>query len=119
MSQNKQDKKARKRRRKQNESLFLKIVRIWGTILIILIMAGGFFFIKKIGIPVFRMYREASRIVDECDESDFRGELTSIIYDADGNEIKKLKGDKDVYYLSYEDIPDSAKLAFISTEDKR
>ena len=119
MSQNKQDKKARKRRRKQNESLFLKIVRIWGTILIILIMAGGFFFIKKIGIPVFRMYREASRIVDECDESDFRGELTSIIYDADGNEIKKLKGDKDVYYLSYEDIPDSAKLAFISTEDKK
>ncbi len=119
MGQKKQEKKERRKRRKQKESIFLKIVRIWGTLLMLAIIIGGFFFVKKIGIPVFRMYREASRIVDECSESDFRGELTSIIYDADGNEIKKLKGDKDVYYLSYEEIPDAAKLAFISTEDKK
>ena len=119
MSQKKNEKKERKKRRKQKETVFLKVVRIWGTLLMIAIIVGGFFFVKKIGIPVFRMYREASRIVNECSESDFKKELTSVIYDADGHEIKKLKGDKDVYYLNYEDIPDAAKLAFISSEDKK
>ena len=40
------------------------------------------------------------------------------MYDANGNEIKKLKGTKDVHYLEYDDIPDAAKLAIISVEDK-
>lgn len=64
------------------------------------------------------MYKEASRDVSKSSKDTFKAEQTSIVYDADGNEIKKLKQEKDVSYLDYEDIPDAAKLAIISIEDK-
>ena len=107
-----------RKRTKQKQTVFLRIAKIWGTLLVIAIIVGGYLGIRKIGIPLFRMYREAKAVVEQSDDSTFRGELTSIIYDTDNNEIKKLKGDKDVYYLSYKDIPDAAKLAFIAVEDK-
>lgn len=64
------------------------------------------------------MYKQAIEFVEESDASTFKAEQTSIVYDANGNEIKKLKGTKDVHYLEYDDIPDAAKLAIISVEDK-
>ena len=69
-------------------------------------------------MPVVTMYKEASRDVSKSSKDTFKAEQTSIVYDADGNEIKKLKQEKDVSYLDYEDIPDAAKLAIISIEDK-
>ena len=41
------------------------------------------------------------------------------MYDRDGDLLFTLRGEKDAYYLEYEDIPDAAKLAMISIEDKK
>lgn len=62
--------------------------------------------------------QEASKDVAKSSKDTFKAEQTSLVYDAEGNEIKKLKQEKDVSYLDYEDIPDAAKLAIISIEDK-
>ena len=48
----------------------------------------------------------------------FRQNETSIIYDANGNIMSKLKGEKDVYYIKYSDIPQVAVDAITSIEDK-
>lgn len=105
-------------RRKRRESLFWNIIRVWGTFLLIILIITGVVGMRKIGIPVYRMYREAEQAVNESGEGTFRTEQTTIIYDSKGKELKKLKGEKDVYYLEYDQIPDAAKLAIISIEDK-
>lgn len=84
-------------------------------ILVFVILAGGVVFV---GRPVYKMYRQAVKIVDESDKNSFKAYQTSIVYDVNGDEIKKLKGEKDVHYVEYDDISDAAKLATISIEDK-
>ena len=74
---------------------------------------------QKIGLPCLEMYVDAVKTVEECTEDTFRASQTSLVYDASGAELLSLKGEKDVYYLEYEDIPDAAKLAMISVEDKK
>lgn len=88
------------------------------TLLLLAVLAGITFGVIKVGLPVLRLYSEAQKIVEESNENTFKAFQTSIIYDAEGNEIKKLKGERDSYYLKSEDIPDAAKLAMISVEDK-
>lgn len=44
---------------------------------------------------------------------------TSLVYDTNGNLISVLKGEKDMYYLEYEEIPSDVCSAIISIEDKK
>ena len=108
----------RKKRRKQNQYIFWKIVRIWGVCLVIAFIALGVLVLYRAAIPFAQAYLNARKVVNESSVDTFRSEQTSIIYDSKNKELKKLKGDKDVYYLEYDKIPDAAKLALISTEDK-
>ena len=90
-----------------------------GTLFVILLFAAVVIGVVKVGIPIVKMYKEAVEMVENSDENTFKASQTSIVYDAEGKELKKLKGEKDVYYLKYEDISDAAKLALISVEDKK
>ncbi|MCD8018821.1 MAG: PBP1A family penicillin-binding protein [Clostridiales bacterium] len=94
------------------------ILKILGTCVLIAVIVLAVLAIGKVAIPVAKMYKEAVEVVEASSEDTFKAEQTSIVYDADGNEIKKLKGEKDVNYLDYDDIPDAAKLAIIAVEDK-
>lgn len=94
------------------------VLKIWAACLVLAFCVLGAIAVKRVGIPVVTMYREASKDVAKSSKDTFKAEQTSLVYDADGNEIKKLKQEKDVSYLDYEDIPDAAKLAIISIEDK-
>ena len=49
---------------------------------------------------------------------DFCAAATSTVYAADGSVICTLKAEKDVYYLDYEDIPDSVIYTFLAMEDR-
>ncbi len=94
------------------------IGKILSVIILAVFVVAGAYGIKKVVIPITEMYQDAKILVDESDEDTFKTGQPSIIYDAEGNELKKVKGEKEVSYLSYEDIPDAAKLAIISVEDK-
>lgn len=84
-------------------------------LVIFLAVAAGFI---KYGVPLIRMYSHAVSEVADSNDDTFRQWQTSIVYDIKGDEIKKLKGERDVYYLEYDEISDAAKLAIISVEDK-
>lgn len=104
--------------KKRNRSGGQVIKNILLTCLLLALCVCGGIAVKKVGMPVITMYREASKDVKKSSKDTFKAEQTSLVYDADGNEIKKLKQEKDVSYLDYDDIPDAAKLAIISIEDK-
>ncbi len=89
-----------------------------GTILLLIVFALVVAGVVKVGVPLVRMYAGAVKEVSSSNEDTFRQWQTSIVYDNRENEIKKLKGERNVYYLEYDEISDAAKLAIISVEDK-
>lgn len=103
---------------KKRNGLLWRVLKIWGICLMLAFCALGVIAVKRVGMPVVTMYKEATKDVAKSSKDTFQAEQTSLVYDVDGNEIKKLKQEKDVSYLDYEDIPDAAKLAIISIEDK-
>lgn len=57
--------------------------------------------------------------VHSATDETFRSSQTSLVYDTNGNLISVLKGEKDMYYLEYEEIPSDVCSAIISIEDKK
>lgn len=89
------------------------------TFFICILGAGIYIGWKKIGVPCLEMYADAVEFVSASTEDTFKASQTSLVYDKNGDLLLSLKGEKDVYYLDYKDIPDAAKLAMISIEDKK
>lgn len=107
-----------RRRKPKKEKTIWKVLKVWMLCVAIALIVLAGLVIVRVAVPVASMYKQAIEFVEESDASTFKAEQTSIVYDVNGNEIKKLKGTKDVHYLEYDDIPDAAKLAIISVEDK-
>lgn len=87
------------------------------TVLTVLLLLAIFYF--RYGKDVVTMEQEAKLIVKLSTKDSFRGAETSLIYDADGNEIKSLSGEKDVYYVNYENIPTHIINAMVAVEDRK
>lgn len=75
-------------------------------------------FYNKYGKNILQMQSEARKFVSESTLDTFRATETSIVYGANGKIISELKGEKDLYYLDYSDIPQEVVDAFITIEDK-
>ena len=65
-----------------------------------------------------RWRNQAKQDVQSSTTETFRSSETSFIYSADKKVIAKLRGDKDSYYLAFDQIPQSVKDCFIVTEDR-
>ncbi|MFV0464575.1 MAG: transglycosylase domain-containing protein [Lachnospiraceae bacterium] len=61
---------------------------------------------------------QAKLLVSISTAADFASIQTSEIYDVNGSLISTLKSEKDIYYLTYEKIPWSARTAMVCVEDK-
>lgn len=90
--------------------IFLILVVV-GTI--IYYYAGGYS--KKISA----LHDEAVELVLKSNRNTFKKNQTSIAYDAKNRPISVMKNSKNIYYLSYNDIPENVKLAILSVEDKK
>lgn len=75
-------------------------------------------FYNKYGKKLLQMQSDARKFVSESTLDTFRQSETSIVYGANGKVIAELKGEKDLYYLDYTDIPQDVVDAFITIEDK-
>lgn len=71
------------------------------------------------GDMIKEKHTSALQKVKQISATEFDGVQTSLIYDADGNILSKIKGDKETYYLRYNDIPSTVRDAFIAIEDHR
>lgn len=105
--------KNRKRRR-------LKRLLISQVILLTAILGVlAFYFIGGYAGKVSELRREADALVANSDEDTFRASQTSVVYDKNGREISVVRGEKDSYYLTFDEIPEGVKAAIVSIEDKK
>ena len=102
-------KEKKPKKKKKKRKILLKI-----SIVFLLLVVIGWF---TIGMKVMKLRAEAKDPVANTSEQTFKATQTSVVYDTNGKVITKLKGEKDVYYLKYKDLPVYAVAAMISVED--
>lgn len=111
----------KKKRKKKNKvlSAFGVAFKFSFLILLAIVLVGGGIFYFKYGRDILKMQSDARKLVSESTVDTFKQSQTSTVYDYKGEELLTLSGEKDLYYLDYDDIPDFAKKAMISIEDKK
>lgn len=108
-------KKEKKPKKFKKFRLFLKIFFL---ILLLGVLGMLVFFYFKYGDSLLRWKNEARQLVRESTRDTFRASETSMIYASNKKPIAKLRGDKDSYYLNFEDIPQEAVECLVATEDR-
>ena len=110
---------SKKKKKKKKYRAFWFFAKL--QIVLVLLVAGavGWYYYGGYAQKVAIMQQEARMFVQKSNADTFRSVQTSLVYDANGKLISALKGEKDVYYLEYEDIPAYAVAAMISIEDKK
>lgn len=108
-----------KTKRKKKHRLFWHFFRIQLVLLLLVLGAAAYYFYGGYGREVDALKQEAVRLVRQSDENTFKTNQTSIVYAADGSVISTLKGEKDSYYVSIEEMPVDAVTAIVSIEDKK
>lgn len=106
-------KKAKSRKRAWR---FLKIQMV---LIALVLLAIAYYYIGGYASKVASLHQEAISFVASSNRDTFRSAETSVVYDASGEVISYLKGEKDVYYLTSAQIPVYAKQALVSVEDKK
>lgn len=108
--------KQKKKKKYRGFRVFVKIQ----IVLILLVVAGlAFYFFGGYAKKISDLKNDAYDKVHSATDSTFRASQTSLVYDANGDLISVLKGEKDMYYLEYTDIPSDVCSAIISIEDKK
>lgn len=108
-------KKKRKKRKKKDHSFYL----IQGLI-ILAFVAIIFLFVKSdYAGGIFALRRDAIETVSNSTLEEIQGQRVGTIYASDGSIITELKNERNIRYLTSEEIPQTVKDAFVSVEDKR
>ncbi len=107
----------RKRRKKKHPRLRLAI-KLFFLIFLLAVLAGMILFYVKYGSTLLKWQSEAKDLVKKSSEDTFKVSEASLVYDSKGRAIAQLKGDKESYYLTYDEIPQAVKDAFVVTEDR-
>ncbi|MDD6207168.1 MAG: PBP1A family penicillin-binding protein [Clostridiales bacterium] len=122
MAENKNDKKKKKQKKHRVKNPFVRgiltAIKLMFLLIVIAIFLLLVFFCSKYGKSILAMQKDAKQLVAESTEKTFRQAETSIVYGSNKKVISTLKGERDSYYVNYEDIPDEIKEAMIATEDK-
>lgn len=114
MAQKKTKKSKKKKHTKRG--FILKVI-----LLLFLVMTLGItiFLYAKYGDDIIAAKNDAKALVEASTPDTFKASATSLVYDIDGKQIAQLKGDKDMYYIGLDEIPDAAERAMIDTEDRK
>ncbi|MCI9136178.1 MAG: PBP1A family penicillin-binding protein [Lachnospiraceae bacterium] len=112
---------SRKKKKKQKKKyrVFWFFAKFQILLLVLVAAALGWYYFGGYAQKVNALQQEARLLVQKSNEETFRSVQTSVVYDANGKLISTLKGEKDVYYLEYDEIPAYAAAAMVSIEDKK
>lgn len=109
----------RQKKKKKKNRLFWFFVKLQFLLMILVVAGVGYYYYGGYAVQIQDMKSEAIQFARRSTPDDFRAAQTSVVYDKDRNTITTLKGEKDVYYLTYEQIPVDACAAIVSIEDKK
>lgn len=102
--------KKKKKKKRKKRKILLKV----SIVFLLLVVIGWFTF----GAKVMKLRSEAKKLVAQSTEDTFKASQTSIVYDTNGKQLLKFRGEKDVYYLKYKELPVYVIAAVISVEDR-
>lgn len=112
-----------KKKKKKAKSKAWRYIKLFLQVSFLLLMVTVLILVlvlyAKYGKGIMALQDEANAIVNASTEESFRQSETTLIYYDDGSRMAKLKGEKDTFYLDYEEIPQMAVKAMIATEDKK
>lgn len=110
---------SRKKKKKKKYRGFWRFIKF--QIFLMCLVLGGlaYYYLGGYAQQISQLKSEAEQYVKTSSPSTFKASQTSVVYDANGNQISVLKGEKDVYYLSFDQIPTNVTAAIISIEDKK
>lgn len=95
-----------------------KIRRIIISILLILLCAAAI-----VSLPTLKKIKayhdEAVKLVSGSTADSFCSTQTTVAYDTDGNVLLTMRAAKDMYYVTYDQIPQAVKDSFVVMEDKK
>ncbi len=108
-------------RKKKKKKYRLFWFFVWMQFLLMILVVGGvaYYYYGGYGKQIADMKDEAVQFVRSSNENTFRSSQTSVVFDKNGEKITTLKGEKDVYYLDYEQMPVDVGAAIVSIEDKK
>lgn len=107
------------KKKKKKYRAFWFFVKLQFLLMLVVIGGVGYYYYGGYARQVQAMKAEAGQFVRQSSEETFCAAQTSVVYDKNGNTISTLKGEKDVYYLPYEQIPADVCAAIVSIEDKK
>lgn len=111
--------KNKKQKKVKKHPKFWLAFKVFILLFLVTLLTVGIIFYVRYGRDIFRMQDEAISLVKNSNADTFRGSETTIAYNSKGKQLAILKGDKDSYYMSIDEIPKYVKDAFIVTEDKK
>ena len=105
-----------KKRKKKKRYIGLKIQ----LVLIALVLIGvAYYFLGGYAQQINEMKAEASQLVSSSTKDTFKSELTTVIYDTNGDVLTQLSLNKETYYVDINEIPPMVAQAMVSIEDKK
>ena len=108
------------KKKKKKKHTGAKVFLVFQLIILAIIIGGlGFYYGSGMAAKVSKLKDEADYLVAGSTKATFKREETGVVYDKDGKTISTLKKDKDVYYLTYDEIPVEVRQAIVSIEDKK
>lgn len=111
-------KKVKKTRKKKHRGLR---VLLYSQIFLILVALGAlaYYYYGGYAKTVSKLHEDAIELVRNSTAETFRKNQTSIAYDSNGQAISIMNRGEDRFYLTSEKIPQYAKDAAVSIEDKK
>ena len=108
----------KKNKKKKKHRGFRTFVGIQVFLMALVLGVVAYYYLGGYGEKISDMKHEAQELVQNSSSRTFRSVETSLVYDANGELITTLSGEKDVYYLEYDEIPPYVSAAIVSIEDK-
>ena len=102
-------KKKRKRRKKRDHSFYI----IQGLLILAFVVIIALFVKSDYAGGIFKLRSEAIQTVRNSSLEDIQGQRVGTIYDSTGGIIAELKNERNIRYLTSEEIPQSVKDAFV------
>lgn len=120
MSESSKPKKVHPKRKKKKRDMGSFFFRLTQVAMLCFLLGACYLFYQTGYIQTVRkLYSEAQEVIEKSSVQDFQTDQSGEVYDVDGNLIALLKNDRNIVYLTSDEIPRQVKDAFVSIEDKR